>query len=143
MALLAEEVAAVLARAKALAHETRSDLVGYEHLIVALLVDRNSATELLAQLDKKPRLLGEQVLAGMDRGRGVVEKGHRPYSTRFKLLLEAAMSEAHILGQEPARCSHLLLAALVVAEGNCARVFNDAALTVDLWRTALTSPNAA
>lgn len=111
-ALLIDEAGAVVSGARRSAGDRRSDHIGTEHLIVALIEDTNGFAA--RAVEASGGLLGPiltTAIAAMDQGPPSV-KGHIPLAADTRKALEQTLRESPVSGDRRIDTGHLLPAIL-------------------------------
>lgn len=106
--------------AAALGHE----YIGTEHILLALLRDRDSAAAvLLARLGSDLEAIRAMIEATVEKGTSAAPVGApRPYTSRVKKVLELAMVSAREDSGSPVGTQHLLFGLLREEKGVAAQV---------------------
>jgi DNA-binding transcriptional regulator YhcF (GntR family) len=126
-----------LARARAEALRLGHDYVGTEHLVLALLGDRD-VLSLVDRCNAKEDLIRSEVMRRIKEGRPKSNpKGELPYTSRAKKIIELALAEARRRRSEAVGTEHFLMGALLEEKGIGAQALRESGLTPDLVRAAL------
>jgi ATP-dependent Clp protease ATP-binding subunit ClpC len=144
-----DDLRRVLSEAREEALRLQHEHVGTEHLLIALLRERDGegggeagtpgpsivALDTMG-VDRKKllRVLGETVL----RGRATTPSDQISYTSRAKAVLELAMAEARVLKHGAVSTEHLLLGLVREERGIAAQMLLDYGVTPDRLRAELT-----
>ena len=130
-----DRVRRVLQMAREESARLHHEYVGTEHILLGLIRDGGGvALAVLTNLGADPGLLRRRIEETVERGRAEPQAGAElPYTSRAKLVLELAMSEARELNHPFAGTEHLLLG-LLREEKGAARVLVAAGVTLEQAR---------
>jgi hypothetical protein len=136
------ETRATLARASEIAARMQHGYVGTEHILLALIEQRN---ELLAEALRRAgstdlAALGGLVARTVTSGTSPVNEPSRPYTSRAKKTLELAMAEAANRGDADVADDHLLLGLIHEEGGIAAQMLLSTGVTLELVRGLLPKP---
>lgn len=140
-----DRLRSVLSEAREEAARLQHEHVGTEHLLIALLNDRNRDG------DTPPSLAGVVLdVLGVDRpkmkevleqtvlrGRGPTSDDQLTYTSRAKAVLELAMAEARVSKAGTVDTQHLLLGLVREERGIAAQVLLDFGITIEKTRAEL------
>ena len=116
-----DAVRKVLARAREEAVRLRHDYVGTEHLLLGLVADGATASN-LRTLRASPEAVRELVGAAVREGRSIVSPRELPYTSRAKKVLEFALAAARDAGDKSVGPEHLLVGVMRETQGIGAEV---------------------
>ena len=130
-----DRVRRVLQMAREESARLHHEYVGTEHILLGLIRDGGGvALAVLTNLGADPGLLRRRIEETVERGRAEPQAGAElPYTSRAKLVLELAMSEARELNHPFVGTEHLLLG-LLREEKGAARVLVAAGVTLEQAR---------
>jgi hypothetical protein len=131
-----ERVRKVLAMSREESIRLGHEYVGTEHILLGLLREAESAAvTVMRNLEVDLDAVQAKILKVVKRGNLPPGERDLPYTTRAKVVLELAMSEARELQHRYVGTEHLLLGMLREQKGIAAQVLVDAGLTLETART--------
>jgi ATP-dependent Clp protease ATP-binding subunit ClpB len=122
----------VIQKSQSLAAQSGNQQIEPEHLLSAMLADREGATvAMLRKLGVAPEGLAGEALRAVERlpKIGGAGAGEAYISPRTKALLEAAFSEATQMKDEYVSVEHILLAIIEEKGGEAGRILSRAGVT--------------
>lgn len=128
-----ERVRKVLALAREEAAWLHHEYTGPEHMLLALIEEGGGvAATMFDRLSVDPASLRQHLLAVVKAGREAHDTGpDLPYTSRAKMVLELAMSQARDLNHAYVGTEHLLLGLIAEQKGIAAQLLVDAGVTLD------------
>jgi ATP-dependent Clp protease ATP-binding subunit ClpC len=128
-----EEVRQVLSRSRGEATRLRHEYVGSEHLLLALIADRDGAgVTVLSDLGVDADALRGAIEEIVKTGKAPVSADQSlPYTSRSKKVLELSMIAARNLGDDYVGTEHLLLGLINEGRGIAAQVLADRGVTAE------------
>jgi hypothetical protein len=131
-----ERVRKVLAMAREESARLHHEYVGTEHILLGLLREgQGVASTVLDNLGVDPEALRDQVEAIVKKGRSRETGPDLPYTSRAKMVLELAMTQARDLSHSYVGTEHLLLGLIAEQKGIAAQLLIDAGVTFDRAHT--------
>ncbi len=133
----------LISHAQAASTRDNHRFVHTEYLLLGLLQERNSATQILKTLGIDRKTLIHACEARCRRGTHGKDTGLK-LTTRTQQVLIFAEKEADAAGEKKVSTPHVLLGLLLEQEGVAGAILRDAGVTVEAVRTALaSSPEAS
>jgi hypothetical protein len=119
----ANEIRRVLAHAREESIRLQHDYVGTEHILLALLRSPESAgAVLLRRMGLDTDNIQALVEGAVRRGKATIALGELPYTSRAKKVLEFAMDERRLAGDETIYTDHVLLGLIREQKGIASEV---------------------
>ncbi len=125
-----ERARRVIILARTEAEKRQHEYLGTEHLLLGIIREASGvAVTVLQNMGLSLRRLETEIEARMPSGENVLTLGEIPFSPRAKKVLELAVEEARLLGQNYIGTEHLLLGILKEDSSNAAGVLKALGLT--------------
>lgn len=136
---IGDEVRRILARAVEVANDLRHNVVGPEHVLLALVTSGHlSAMRMLESAGAAPAAVADGLRrAALPGPEGAPPRPTLPFTSRTKKALERAMAEARAAGSAETRPEHLLLGIAGEEKGIAARVLRERGATPAALRIAM------